>query len=151
MIRESDFQLKKKKSKDIVTYSLMNAVVFDESEKNDLKIMVSTSSYRIYIKPLNLDDKKIILSQLEEIVQKLASKTAFSPNYFQYLKHISQAEEKNPSDILYFKMNTFQILMQEMHTKLSQMKKEIKEKLTGTMKNHFMGIYNDVMSIISEM
>jgi hypothetical protein len=151
MIRESDFQLKKKKSKDIVTYSLMNAVVFDESEKNDLKIMVSTSSYRIYIKPLNLDDKKIILSQLEEIVQKLASKTAFSQNYFQYLKHISQAEEKNPSDILYFKMNTFQILMQEMHTKLSQMKKEIKEKLTGTMKNHFMGIYNDVMSIISEM
>ena len=151
MIRESDFQLKKKKSKDIVTYSLMNAVVFDESEKSDLKIMVSTSSYRIYIKPLNLDDKKIILSQLEEIVQKLASKTAFSPNYFQYLKHISQAEEKNPSDILYFKMNTFQILMQEMHTKLSQMKKEIKEKLTGTMKNHFMGIYNDVMSIISEM
>ena len=151
MIRESDFQLKKKKSKDIVTYSLMNAVVFDESEKNDLKIMVSTSSYRIYIKPLNLDDKKIILSQLEEIVQKLASKTAFSPNYFQYLKHISQAEEKNPSDILYYKMNTFQILMQEMHTKLSQMKKEIKEKLTGTMKNHFMGIYNDVMSIISEM
>ena len=151
MIRESDFQLKKKKSKDIVTYSLMNAVVFDESEKSDLKIMVSTSSYRINIKPLNLDDKKIILSQLEEIVQKLASKTAFSPNYFQYLKHISQAEEKNPSDILYFKMNTFQILMQEMHTKLSQMKKEIKEKLTGTMKNHFMGIYNDVMSIISEM
>ena len=151
MIRESDFQLKKKKSKDIVTYSLMNAVVFDESEKNELKIMVSTSSYRINIKPLNLDDKKVILSQLEEIVQKLASKTAFSPNYFQYLKHISQAEEKNPSDILYFKMNTFQILMQEMHTKLSQMKKEIKEKLTGTMKNHFMGIYNDVMSIISEM
>ena len=110
IIRENDFQLKKKKAKDIVTYSLMNAVVFDETEKNDLKIMVSTSSYRIYIKPLNIEDKKLILSQLEEIVQKLTSKTAFSPNYFQYLKHISKAEEKNPSDILYFKMNTFQIL-----------------------------------------
>ena len=151
IIRENDFQLKKKKAKDIVTYSLMNAVVFDETEKNDLKIMVSTSSYRIYIKPLNIEDKKLILSQLEEIVQKLTSKTAFSPNYFQYLKHISKAEEKNPSDILYFKMNTFQILMQEMHMKMTQMKKEIKEKLTGNIKNNFMGMYNDVMSIISEM
>ena len=153
IIREKDFQLKKEKSKkkDIITYSLMNAVVFDETEKNDLKIMISTSLYRIFIKPLNLEDKKLILSKLEDIVQKLASETAFSQDYFQYLKQISKAEEKNPSDLLLYKINTFQILMGEMHSKVSKFKKLIKEKLTGSLTGEFMGVYNDLISIISEM
>ena len=153
IIREKDFQLKKEKSKkkDIITYSLMNAVVFDETEKNDLKIMISTSLYRIFIKPLNLEDKKLILSKLEDIVQKLAAETAFSQDYFQYLKQISKAEEKNPSDLLLYKINTFQILMGEMHSKVSKFKKMIKEKLTGSLTGEFMGVYNDLISIISEM
>ena len=153
IIREEDFQLKKEKSKnkDINTYSLMNAVIFDETEKSDLRIMVSTSLYRIYIKPLSIEDKKMILSQLEKIVEKLASKTAFSQEYFQYLKQISQTEEKNPYDALLFKINTFQILMGEINSKLLTFKKTIKEKLTGNLTTDFMHIYNDINSVISEM
>ena len=153
IIRDDDFQLKKEKStsKDIITYSLMNAVVFDESEKVDLKIMISTSNYRLLIKPLNIEDKKIILSKLEKIVQKLASKTAFTPDYFEYLKQISKTEEKNPYDSLLFKINTFQILMGEIFTKLSKFKKTIKDKLTGNLTSEFMGLYNDINSIVSEM
>ena len=126
-IRENDFQLKKEKSKskDLNTYSLMNAVVFDVTEKNNLRIMVSTSLYRIFIKPLSLEDKKLILSKLEEIVHKFAAKTAFSPDYFQYLKQISKTEEKNPYDALLFKLNTFQILMGEINLKLSKFKNTI--------------------------
>ena len=151
IIREDDFQLKKEKSKNINTYSLMNAVVFDQTEKNDPKIMVSTSLYRLYIKPLNINDKKKILSKLEEIVQKFASKTAFSEDYFRYLKEISKNEEKNPFDRLLFKLNTFQILMGEINTKISQFKKTIKEKLAGNLTGEFMGLYNDMISILSEM
>ena len=153
IIRENDFQLKKEKSKskDLNTYSLMNAVVFDVTEKNNLRIMVSTSLYRIFIKPLSLEDKKLILSKLEEIVHKFAAKTAFSPDYFQYLKQISKTEEKNPYDALLFKLNTFQILMGEINLKLSKFKNTIKEKLSGNLTGEFMGLYNDIFSIISEM
>ena len=153
IIRENDFQLKKEKSKskDLNTYSLMNAVVFDVTEKNDLRIMVSTSLYRIFIKPLSIEDKKLILSKLEEIVHKFAAKTAFSPDYFQYLKQISKTEEKNPYDALLFKLNTFQILMGEINLKLSKFKNTIKEKLSGNLTGEFMGLYNDIFSIISEM
>ena len=151
IIREDDFQLKKEKSKNITTYSLANAVVFDQTEKNDPKIMVSTSLYRLYIKPLNINDKKKILSKLEEIVQKFASKTAFSEDYFRYLKEISKNEEKNPFDRLLFKLNTYQILMGEINTKVSKFKQIIKEKLTGNLTGEFMGLYNDMISILSEM
>ena len=153
IIREDDFQLKKEKSKskDLITYSLMNAVLFDESEKADLKIMISTSNYRFFIKPLSIEDKKIILSKFEKIIQKLASKTAFTPDYFEYLKQISKTEEKNPYDALLFKINTFQILMGEIITKLSKFKKTIKDKLTGNLTGEFMGLYNDINSIIIEM
>ena len=153
IIREEDFQLKKEKSKskDLITYSLMNAVLFDESEKADLKIMISTSNYRFFIKPLSIEDKKIILSKLEKIIQKLASKTAFTPDYFEYLKQISKTEEKNPYDALLFKINTFQILMGEIITKLSKFKKTIKDKLTGNLTGEFMSLYNDINSIIIEM
>ena len=119
--------------------------------KADLKIMISTSNYRFFIKLLILEDKKIILLKLEKIIQKLASKTAFTPDYFEYLKQISKTEEKNPYDALLFKINTFQILMGEIITKLSKFKKTIKDKLTGNLTGEFMGLYNDINSIIIEM
>jgi hypothetical protein len=153
IIRENDFQLKKEKSKskDMNTYSLMNAIVLDVTEKNDLRIMVSTSLYRLYIKPLNLEDKKLILSSLEEIIRKNLEKTAFSPEYFQYLKQISKSEEKNPYDALLFKLNTSQILIGEINMKLAKFKKKIQEKLTGNLMDDFMSLYNDIFTIISEM
>ena len=139
-LRENDFQLKKVKAhihKETLTYSLMNAVVMDESERNDLRIMVSTSLYRIYIKPESLEDKRQILSKLEEKIQKQASKTAFSADYFEYLKQLSQKEEKNPYDALLFKLNTFQILAGEINLKLNTFKKTIKEKLSDKLASEF--------------
>lgn len=153
-LRENDFQLKKVKAhihKETLTYSLMNAVVMDESERNDLRIMVSTSLYRIYIKPESLEDKRQILSKLEEKIQKQASKTAFSADYFEYLKQLSQKEEKNPYDALLFKLNTFQILAGEINLKLNTFKKTIKEKLSDKLASEFFLIYNDMNLIVSEM
>ena len=53
---------------------MMNEIIFinnnnsnktdNETQKTDLKIMVSTSSYRLYIKPLTIEDKKIILCSM---------------------------------------------------------------------------------------
>ena len=51
IIGENDFQLKKEKTKYYYTYSLSNAAVFDVSDKDVLKIMVSSSKYKIFIRP----------------------------------------------------------------------------------------------------
>ena len=153
-LRENDFQLKKVKArihKETLTYTLMNAVVIDESERNDLRIMVSTSFYRIYIKPNSLEDKRQILSKLEEKIQRQSSKTAFSANYFEYLKKLSEKEPKTPYDTLLFKLNTFQILTGEIDLKLNTYKQAIKEKLSGNVAAEFMHIYNDMNLIVAEM
>ena len=151
IIRENDFQLKKEKKKYYYTYSLANAAVYDVSSRDSLKIMVSSSLYTIYIKPLNLDDKTQILSSLEKIVRKKAAETAFSNDYHQYKKEIAKTDEKNPFDALLFKLNTYQLLNDEINQKLSKFKLTIKQKLSGTLSGEFISIYNEMSTIVSEM
>ena len=151
IIRENDFQLKKEKKKYYYTYSLKNAAVYDVSSKDSLKIMVSSSLYSIYIKPLNLDDKVLILSSLEKIVRKKAAETAFSHDYNQYKKEIAKTDEKNPFDALLFKLNTYQLLNDEINQKLAKFKLTIKKKLSGTLSGEFISVYNELFSIVSEM
>ena len=93
-IRENDFQLKKEKSKYPYTYSLVNAVVFDVSEKDTMKILVSSSLYKIYIMPLNPEDKSLILTTLDKIVRKKAAETAFSHDYTEYKKEIAKRRKR---------------------------------------------------------
>ena len=151
IIRENDFQLKKEKKKYYYTYSLANAVVYDVSTKDSLKIMISSSLYSILLKPLNLDDKTQILSSLEKIVRKKAAETAFSNDYHQYKKEIAKTDEKNPFDALLFKLNTYQLLNDEINQKLSKFKLAIKQKLSGTLLGEFSSIYNEMSTIASEM
>ena len=151
IIRDNDFQLKKEKTKYYYTYSLTKAAVFDVSEKNNMKIMVSSSLYKIFIKPLNLEDKNLILTSLEKIVRKKAAETAFSPNYFEYKKEIAKTEEKNPYNALLFKLNTYQILKDEINSKMSKFKLTIQQKLSGNLSGEFISIYNEINSILTEM
>ena len=151
IIRENDFQLKKEKKKYYYTYSLENAAVFDVSDKDTMKIMVSSSLYKLFIKPLNITDKNLILSSLEKIVQKKAAKTAFSNNYFEYKKEIAKTDEKNPYNVLLFKLNTFQILKDEMHSKMNKFKTTIQQKLSGTLSGEFISVYNEINTILLEM
>ena len=151
IIRENDFQLKKEKKKYYYTYSLENAAVFDVSDKDTMKIMVSSSLYKLFIKPLNMTDKNLILSSLEKIVTKKAAKTAFSNNYFEYKKEIAKTEEKNPYNVLLFKLNTFQILKDEISNKMTKFKTTIQQKLSGNLSGEFISIYNEINTILLEM
>ena len=151
IIRDNDFQLKKEKKKYYYTYSLENAAVFDVSDKDGMRIMVSSSFYKLFIKPLNSADKNLILQGLEKIVQKKAAETAFSNNYFEYKKEISKTDEKNPYNALLFKLNTFQILKDEINNKMIKFKSLIKKRLSGTLSGEFISIYNEINSIIAEM
>ena len=132
-LREEDFQLKKEKKKYYYTYSLANAAVFDVSDKESLKIMVSSSLYKVYIKPLSISDKQLILSGLEKIVRKKAAETAFSNNYQEYKKEIAKTDEKNPYDALLFKLNTFQLLKDEIGSKMTKFKTMIQQNLSKSL------------------
>ena len=83
IIGENDFQLIKEKSKSRKPeiYSLLDSAVLDESEKSELKILVASPLYRIHIKIIKPEDKKIILSKFEEIIKKNSEKTSFSKDY----------------------------------------------------------------------
>ena len=150
-LRDEDFQLKKEKKKYYYTYSLANAAIFDVSDKDGIKIMVSSSLYKLYIKPVNESDKNLILSGMENIVRKKAAETAFSSNYQVYKKEIAKADEKNPYDALLFKLNTFQLLKDEITGKMTKFKKMIQQKLSGNLSGEFFSIHNEINSIIIEM
>jgi hypothetical protein len=52
IIRENSFEIKKEKftkKKETKIYPLYSAVLVDQTKDNDLKILVGTSSYKVYI------------------------------------------------------------------------------------------------------
>ena len=151
IIRENDFQLKKEKKKYYYTYSLAKAAVFDVSDKDGLKIMVSSSKYKIFIRPQNKEDKNAILSGLEGIVRKKAAETAFSQDYYQYKKEMAKTEERNPYNALLFKLNTYQILNDEIKLKMSKFKSTIQTKLSGALAGEFISVFNEMNTIVGEM
>ena len=111
VLGEKEFQLinPNNKSKKPLKYDLVGAVVLDKSEKNDLKILISSPIYRFLIKILSLEDKQTLLSKLEEIIKKNSAKTAFSQDYLKHLQEISNLEEKNPFDSILSKLNTYKV------------------------------------------
>ena len=154
-IGEKEFTLQKENKKTkfnkIQTYSLVNAVVLDRSEKNNLKILITSPLYTFQIKISKLDEKNLILSKFEEIIKKNSAKTAFSKDYYKHLQEISNHEEKNPYEALLFKLNTYKILMGEINIQLLKFKSVIKEKLTGSLTGEFLSIHNDINTIALEM
>ena len=153
IIREKDFQLLKEKSKKkkIKTYSLINTIVSDKSDKSGPKISITSPLYNFLIKINKPEDKQMIISKFEEIIKKNAEKTAFSKSYLNYLKQISNQETKNPSEEILLKFKTYTILMEEINTQLSKFKKLVKEKLTSSAKGDFLSIHNDINTITSEL
>ena len=153
-IREKDFQLVKEKSKsnDIKTYSLENAIIIDQSKNADLELMIYSPLYRFSIKPLNVEDKKLMLNKLERIVKKLSTKTAFSNAYKQYNKELEKKnEESNQFDKILSKLNAFKILIGEINRKILKLKISIQTKLKKNDSIEFIGIHNDLEIISNEM
>ena len=153
IIRKNDFQLLKENAnkKKLKTYSLINTVILDKSEKTDQKLLITSPFYNFLIKIIKPEDKKIILSKFEEIIKKNSEKTAFSKVYLDHLKTISNHEEKNLSDEILFKFNTCKILMDEINNQLLKFKNLINEKLNGQITREFLSVHNDIDTIISEM
>ena len=77
LINEKDFQIKnqnkidEKEDKNANSYSLINATLIDHSNYDPSKedsILIGTSAYKIYIKPINKEDKPKMVSDLRKII-----------------------------------------------------------------------------------
>ena len=155
-IRENDFQIEKigkkgklKKQKEIKTYPLFSAVLVDQSKQNDLQILIGTSAYKIFIKPLSKDEKQKIISKLEEKIKQFSSQTTFSQDYLRYNEELLTTFDNSPYGLIMRKMNMFQNLILEMAQKLDNFKSLIQNKhATST---NYMSIHNNLMIIKEEM
>ena len=151
-IRDNDFQIEKirsKKQKEIKTYSLFSAVLVDQSKHNDLNILIGTSSYKVYIKPLSQDDKQKIISKLEEKIKQFSSQTTFSQDYIRNNEELLTTFDSSPYGIIMRKLNMFQNLILEITQKLDSFKTLIQNK-HGTTTN-YMTIHNNLLTIKEEM
>ena len=154
IIRDNDFQVEKRgkmeQSKDIKTYPLYNAVLVDQSKHNDLNILVGTSSYKVYIKPLTKEDKQKIISKLEERIKQFSSQTTFSEDYVRFNEELlTSCFDNSPYGQIVRKLNMFQNLILEMASKLDSFKTLIQNK-HGTTTN-YMSLHNNLMTIKEEM
>ena len=155
-IRDNDFQIEKagkkeksNKQKEIKTYSLFSAVLVDQSKHNDLNILIGTSSYKVFIKPLSREDKQKIISKFEEKIKQFSTQTAFSQDYIRYNEELLTCFDSSPYGLIMRKLNMFQNLILEMAQKLDNFKTLIQNK-HGTSTN-YMTIHNNLMTIKEEM
>ena len=155
-IRDNDFQIEKigkkgkeKKQKEIKAYSLFSAVLVDQSKHNDLQILVGTSSYKVFIKPLTKEDKQKIISKFEEKIKQFSNQTAFSEDYARYNEELLSCFDSSPYGLIMRKLNMFQNLILEMAQKLDNFKTLIQNK-HGT-QTDYMTIHNNLMTIKEEM
>ena len=152
IIKDNIFQIvrdKFGKKKEFQNYSLYSAVLLDQSKDNDFKILIGTSSYKIYIKPLSKEDKKAIIIQFEEKINRFLSQNSFSEDYVKNNEEILAGLDNSPFGLVMKKLNLFQNLLLEMTQKLSSLKDLIQNN-HGT-STDYMLIHNNLFTIKDEM
>jgi len=152
IIKDNIFQIvrdKLTKKKEIIDYPLYSAVLLDQSKENDFKILIGTSSYKIFIKPLSREDKRAIILQFEEKIQRFSSQNSFSEDYIRNNEEILAGLDNSPYGLVMKKLNLFQNLLLEMTQKLLNFKDLIQNK-HGT-ETDYMLIHNNLFTIKDEM
>ena len=152
VIKDNIFQIERPKfgkKKDIITYPLYSAVLVDQSKQNDLQILIGTSSYKVFIKPLSKEDKRKIILKLEEKIKQFSTQNAFSKDYLKTNEEILSYADNSPYGLIMKKLNLFQNLLLEMTQKLENFKSLIQTN-QGTSTN-YMSVHNNLKTIKEEM
>ena len=152
VIKDNIFQIERPKfgkKKDIITYPLYSAVLVDQSKQNDLQILIGTSSYKVFIKPLSKEDKRKIILKLEEKIKQFSTQNAFSKDYLKTNEEILSYSDNSPYGLIMKKLNLFQNLLLEMTQKLENFKSLIQTN-QGTSTN-YMSVHNNLKTIKEEM
>ena len=152
IIKDNIFQIIREKfgkKKEILNYPLYSAVLLDQSKENDYKILIGTSSYKIFIKPLSKEDKISIIRQFEEKIKTFLSQNSFSEDYVKNNEEILAGLDNSPYGLVMKKLNVFQNLLLEMTQKLNSLKELIQNK--HSTETDYMLIHNNLFTIKEEM
>ena len=152
VIKENTFEIEREKlskKKEKKVFPLFSAVLVDQSKENDLKILIGTSSYKVYIKPLTKEDKQKIILTLEGKIKQFSSKNAFSQDYLRNNEEALSCNDTSSYGLIIRKLNLFQNLILEMTQKLENFKRII-ESDEGTTTD-FMLVHNNLKTIKEEM
>ena len=152
IIKDNIFQIEKEKfdkQKKLITYPLYSAVLVDQSKGEDLKILIGTSSYKVFIKPLSKEDKRKIINNLEEKIKFFSTQKIFSNNYLKNNEEVLSCYDNSLYGLVMKKLNVFQNLLIEMNQKLNIFKSLIQNN-DGTSTN-YMAIHNNLKIIKEEM
>ena len=152
IIKDNIFQIIREKfgkKKEIINYPLYSAVLLDQSKENDYKILIGTSSYKIFIKPLSKEDKVSIIRQFEEKIKTFLSQNSFSEDYVKNNEEILAGLDNSPYGLVMKKLNVFQNLLLEMTQKLNSLKELIQNQ--HSTETDYMLIHNNLFTIKEEM
>ena len=152
IIKDNIFQIIREKfgkKKEIINYPLYSAVLLDQSKENDYKILIGTSSYKIFIKPLSKEDKISIIRQFEEKIKTFLSQNSFSEDYVKNNEEILAGLDNSPYGLVMKKLNLFQNLLLEMTQKLNSFKELIQNK--HKTETEYMLMHNNLFTIKEEM
>ena len=158
LIREDDFQIKKivddkkkKKSQKIKTYSLADALILDQTKKNDLEIFIAAKDYKLTIVPLNFEDKAKIIFNIEKIIKKFTFQNVFKDYNEKMSQYSDKDNEISPQDFLTARLFLFKNLMNEMNQKIEELKPYIKQKPKSKAESEILRIYTNIKSLKEEM
>ena len=152
IIKDNIFQIIREKfgkKKEIINYPLYSAVLLDQSKENDYKILIGTSSYKIFIKPLSKEDKISIIRQIEEKIKTFLSQNSFSEDYVKNNEEILAGLDNSPYGLVMKKLNVFQNLLLEMTQKLNSLRELIQNQ--HSTETDYMLIHNNLFTIKEEM
>ena len=152
IIKDNIFEIEKDKfdnKKEVKTYPLYSAVLVDQSKGNDLQILIGTSSYKVFIKPLTKEDKKKIILLLEDKIKQFSCQNTFSQDYLRNNEEILSGFDDSPYGLIMRKLNLFQNLILEMTQKLENFKILIQSNQGKS--TNYMLIHNNLKTIKEEM
>ena len=128
-----------------------NALILDQSKKQDLEILITTKNYKQYIKPLNLEDKNTIIKKIEDIIKKITIKNVYHDYNEKVASYNTGENNLNAHDDLCCKLFLFNNLMNEMNQHMEDFKKLVKPIPKSKTESEIKIIYNNIIAIKVEM
>ena len=167
-IGEDSYVIKKAKPKKLFananlktsTFFLQNASVHDvplnpkakRTEESKFEFVIQTYDAKNFIRASSKEDKVLIINKLNEIIQTVNSKSAFSNDYQNYRNAIlQQFDAVDPFNSVTLRLTHFQNLFLEFNQKLDTLKRLITDKNIKNKQNEFVTVHCNMVIIKEEM
>ena len=132
-------------------YSLIDALILDQTKKNDLEIFIASKDYKLTIIPANFEDKAKIINTIEKIIKKFTFQNVFKDYNLKMSQYNDKENEISPQDFLTARLFLFKNLMNEMNQKIEELKPYIKQKPKSKTDSDILRIYTNIKSLKEEM